>query len=137
MLQHLFVYGTLMSATGHPMAVRLAREGRLIGPAAVRGSLYDLGEYPALIETDARGGEVHGEVHALIDPAAAFGWLDAYEGIVPGRECEYERVQRSVRLETGAELTAWLYLYRLSVTGRQLIESGRWMSRFASTGGVR
>jgi len=137
MLQHLFVYGTLMWATGHRMAVRLAREGRLIGPAAVRGRLYDLGEYPALVETDAGGGEVHGEVHALIDPAAAFGWLDAYEGIVPGRECEYERVQRSVRLETGAELTAWLYLYRAPVTGRQLIESGRWMSRFASTGGVR
>jgi gamma-glutamylcyclotransferase (GGCT)/AIG2-like uncharacterized protein YtfP len=137
MLQNLFVYGTLMSTIGHRMALRLAREGRLIGPAAVRGRLYDLGAYPALVEADAEGGEVYGEVHALTDPAASFRWLDAYEGIVPGRDCEYVRVQRSVRLETGAELTAWLYLYRAPVVGRRLIKCGRWTSRFASAGGVR
>ncbi len=137
MLQHLFVYGTLMSATGHRMALRLAREGRLIGPAAVLGRLYDLGAYPALVEAETEGGEVHGEVYALTDPAASFRWLDAYEGIVPGRECEYVRVQRSVRLETGAELTAWLYLYRAPVVGRRLIKSGRWISRLTSAGGVR
>jgi len=137
MLQHLFVYGTLMSTTGHRMALRLAREGRLVGPAAVRGRLYDLGVYPALVQAEAEDGEVYGEVHALTDPAASFRWLDAYEGIVPGRDCEYVRVQRSVRLETGAELTAWLYLYRAPVAGRRLIESGRWMSRFASAGGAR
>lgn len=125
--QYLFVYGTLMAATHHPMAQRLARESRLVGAATIRGWLYDLGSYPALVQAGEGDGEVHGEVRSLSRPAASLQWLDAYEGIVPGRECDYERVERRVRLENGSELTAWVYLYRAPVTGRRLIESGSWL----------
>lgn len=136
MLQHLFVYGTLMSATRHPMAARLARESRLVGPAVIRGRLYDLGSYPALVEAGADDGVVYGEVHALTNPADSLPWLDAYEGIEPGRECEYERVERAVQLDEGHELAAWVYVYRAPLTGRPLIENGRWLARFASTDGA-
>ena len=37
---HLFVYGTLLSAAGHPMGARLRREARLIGAAIDPGRLY-------------------------------------------------------------------------------------------------
>ena len=131
MNRHLFVYGTLLSGDGHPMGVRLGREGRLIGTARIKGRLYDLGEYPALVETGPDDGDVHGEVYELTDPASSFPWLDAYEGIVPGRQCEYERVERTVQLESGGALTAWVYLYRAPLIGRRLIENGRWLSRSA------
>lgn len=138
MVQHLFVYGTLMSGAGHPMGARLGREGRLVGAATIKGRLYDLGEYPALVGAGHGDNDVHGEAYVLTSPAL-FDWLDAYEGIVPGRECEYERVERTIRLEDGRELTAWVYLYRAPVSGRRLIESGRWLSRgqgaFARTRG--
>lgn len=131
MEQHLFVYGSLLSGAGHRMGARLAREGRLVGPGIVKGRLFDLGAYPALVETGPDDGDVHGEVYALGDPEASFRWLDAYEGIVPGREaqCEYARVQRLVRLGNGGELTAWVYVYRAPVSGRRLIESGCWRPR--------
>jgi len=130
--QYLFVYGTLMAATRHPMAQRLARESRLVGNGTIPGRLYDLGSYPALVETVEGDGEVHGEVRALNNPAASLPWLDAYEGIVPGRDSEYERVARRVRLEDGGEVTALVYLYRAPVTGRRLIESGSWLTHCAT-----
>ena len=47
-------------------------------------------------------------------PARALAWLDAYEGIVPGSEeaGEYTRLERPVRLASGQEITAWVYLYQ-------------------------
>ncbi len=69
MAQHLFVYGTLMSGAGHRMGARLQREARLVGPARIKGRLYDLGAYPALVETGPADGDVHGEVFELIDPS--------------------------------------------------------------------
>ncbi|MCL4766872.1 MAG: gamma-glutamylcyclotransferase [Hyphomicrobiaceae bacterium] len=130
MAQHLFVYGTLLSGARNPMGVRLGREGRLVGPAAIKGRLYDLGRYPALVEAGPDDREVHGEVYALTSPEASLRWLDAYEGIVPGREgsCDYERVERTLRLAAGGELAAWVYLYRASVHGRRAIDSGRWLA---------
>ena len=62
---------------------------------------------------------MHGEVYALNDPAGALKWLDAYEGIVPGDrdQNEYERVERPVRLASGEDVAAWVYLYRKDVRG--------------------
>jgi hypothetical protein len=36
---HLFVYGSLLSAIGHPMGERLRREATLVGSASVSGRL--------------------------------------------------------------------------------------------------
>jgi gamma-glutamylcyclotransferase (GGCT)/AIG2-like uncharacterized protein YtfP len=128
---NLFVYGTLLSATGHPMSVRLSREARLLGPATLKGRLFDLGRYPALIETGPRDGLVHGEVYSLHSPPATFRWLDAYEGVSnpPKANCEYERVLRQVRLDTGEQLTAAVYLYRRDISRAHYVESGRWQRK--------
>jgi gamma-glutamylcyclotransferase (GGCT)/AIG2-like uncharacterized protein YtfP len=125
---YLFVYGTLLSAAGHPMGARLRRESRLVGEASMPGRLYRISQYPGLVEEAAAQPWVAGEVYALNHPAASLTWLDAYEGIVPeaGARNEYERVERLVRLVSGEELTAWVYLYRQPVAGLQVIASGRW-----------
>ena len=125
---YLFVYGSLLSTAGHPMGARLRRESRLIGEASMPGRLYRISQYPGLVEDADGQARVWGEVYELSNPTASLHWLDAYEGIVPGApgSDEYERVERLLRLVSGEELTAWVYLYRKPVAGLQLIASGRW-----------
>ncbi|HZT48772.1 MAG TPA: gamma-glutamylcyclotransferase family protein [Hyphomicrobiaceae bacterium] len=125
---HLFVYGSLLSTAGHPKGARLAAEARLIGPGSIAGTLYRLSWYPGAVESGERGQRVHGEVYALDDPARSFVWLDAYEGLPPGKlESEkYVRVERPVQLAAGGETTAWVYLYKGDVRGLPRIPDGRW-----------
>lgn len=125
---NLFVYGTLLSTAGHPMGARLRRQARLIGEASIQGRLYDLGRYPGLLASADAPWKVHGELYALDSPATALKWLDAYEGIVPGRHDrnDYERVQFPVCLASGETISAWVYLYRKDVRRLQAIEDGRW-----------
>jgi gamma-glutamylcyclotransferase (GGCT)/AIG2-like uncharacterized protein YtfP len=129
MNSHLFVYGTLLSTAGHPMGARLQRQARLVGEASIGGRLYSLGRYPGLVETaGAAEARVHGELYALANPAAALKWLDTYEGIVPGDhdQNDYVRTERSVRLTSGEEVAAWVYLYRKDVRRFAAIPDGRW-----------
>jgi gamma-glutamylcyclotransferase (GGCT)/AIG2-like uncharacterized protein YtfP len=128
MSEHLFVYGTLMSAAGYPMGARLAREATSLGPATISGRLYDLGKWPGLRDSDDPQAIVHGEVYALSDMAQSFGWLDVYEGIHPDAPplTEYVRARRPVRLCDGRELAAWVYLYQWDVMRGQPVPEGRW-----------
>jgi len=124
---HLFVYGSLLSAIGHPSGDRLRSEARLLGAASMQGRLYRVGWYPGLVEA-AGSSRVHGEVYVLADPAGSLAWLDEYESIVPGKEAsnEYVRAERTVQLASGGNLSAWVYLYLWDVTGQQLVEDGCW-----------
>ena len=132
MTPHLFVYGTLLSGARHPMGARLAREARLLGDATIRGHLYDLGRYPGLVEAEDATGLVHGEVYTLNSPAASLTWLDAYEGISTDiARNDYERCERTVRLASGGDVTAWVYLYRAPVRDLSAISDGRWTGRRA------
>ena len=125
---HLFVYGSLMSTSGHAMGARLRTEARLIGAATIQGRLYRVSWYPGVVDSADPGQRVHGEVYALADPVKALAWLDAYEGIVPGEEeaGEYRRLERTVRLAAAGELTAWVYLLQKDVTGLPPVPDGRW-----------
>lgn len=125
---HLFVYGSLMSTAGHPMGARLQAEARLIGAATLAGRLYRVSWYPGVVESTDPEQRVHGEVYALADPVRALAWLDAYEGVVPGSEeaAEYRRLERPVRLATGQEIAAWVYLFQSDVAGLTLVSDGRW-----------
>jgi gamma-glutamylcyclotransferase (GGCT)/AIG2-like uncharacterized protein YtfP len=127
---HLFVYGSLMSSAGHPMGERLRREARLVGQAAILGRLYRIGWYPGVVASRDPGERVHGEVYVLDDPGRALEWLDDYEGIVPGNPdpSEYERIERPVRLASGEEIVAWVYLYRGDVAKLSEIADGRWVA---------
>lgn len=133
--EHLFVYGTLMSAAADPMGIaaraRLSQEAIRVAPAVVTGALYDLGRYPGLVAGGASGNVVHGEVVKLHDPARSLVWLDAYESIDPrpGAHNEYVRDEIPVTLEDGSSVAAWVYRYILDADGFPLIPSGRWLER--------
>lgn len=61
----LFVYGSLLRGSRHPMARRLALESRKLGPATVTGRLYDLGFYPGAVPSANPQELVHGELLML------------------------------------------------------------------------
>lgn len=131
--RYLFVYGTLMSGAkgtlGKAERERLAAESDSLGPASIaHARLYDLGSYPGIATGGGVDDLVHGEAVLLSDPQTTLAWIDAYEGLVPGREetNEYDRVVRQVRLAGGETFDAWVYLLRRVPERAGFIESGRW-----------
>lgn len=129
----LFVYGSLMRNTGHPMAHRLAGESRSLGGAAVTGRLYSLGRYPGAVPSPNPRDAVHGELLALRRPEKTFCWLDDYEGCGESdpEPHAYRRVIVPVRLIAGSRLRAWIYYYRGPLDLAKRIPSGRFHGRYA------
>jgi gamma-glutamylcyclotransferase (GGCT)/AIG2-like uncharacterized protein YtfP len=134
--RYLFVYGTLMSgagsALGRAQRLRLACESDSLGPASIaHARLYDLGRYPGASAGGVVDDLVHGEAVVLSDPERTLAWLDAYEGIAPGKHDanEYERRLREVRLAGGETIDAWVYFLRAVPAHARRIEDGRWMPR--------
>ncbi|MFO0956857.1 MAG: thiamine pyrophosphate-binding protein [Isosphaeraceae bacterium] len=95
---HLFAYGTLL-----PPDADGARRGRW-QPDAVRGRLYDLGPYPALIDLDQPGADwVSGQVRPVSE-RELLEVLDPYEDVGGGL---YGRASTRTR----AGRLVWVYVY--------------------------
>ena len=97
---------------GYPLRERADIE-RWIGFVAggsVRGALFDLGPYPALVAGD---GVVRGEVYACLDPVRLLPRIDALEHYDPQRPRggEYRREEMTARLDDGRRLPVWAYVY--------------------------
>src|SRR5262249_36826380 len=80
-VMHPFAYGTLLGGRRPAAIARTAERLAVLGPATVRGRLYDLGEYPGLV-LDPAANEVHGTICTVPDEAVLAA-LDAYEGFEP------------------------------------------------------
>jgi gamma-glutamylcyclotransferase (GGCT)/AIG2-like uncharacterized protein YtfP len=94
MTHFLFAYGTL--------APREPGQGWVSD--AVRGRLYDLGDYPALVDhDDPEAGWVEGYVRE-VEERELSGRLDAYEGVEEGL---YQRIAATSR----AGRQVWVYVY--------------------------
>ena len=133
----LFVYGTLMPGTGHPMAARLAAESRVLGPGSVAGRLYDFGAWPGALPCEAAADRVHGILLRLIDPERSLPWLDAYEGAseTDPEPRAFERVIVPVRLRSGRQVDGWIYYYRGRASRARLIPGGWYTARKALAAG--
>ncbi len=110
---YLFAYGTLAPADGE----EAIRDGWVAD--AVRGVLYDLGPYPALVEMEnPNAGWVEGyartvsfqELESILDP---------YEGTEAGL---FERI----RLRTRRGLIVWVYRYCLPIPKNAVGPLTRW-----------
>jgi gamma-glutamylcyclotransferase (GGCT)/AIG2-like uncharacterized protein YtfP len=109
----LFAYGTL----GPVDEVDAERRGWEAD--AVRGRLYDLGPYPALIDwDDPEAGWVEGHVRS-VEPIELREVLDPYEGVEDG---EFLRVV--VRTRRGQAV--WVYVYPHPIPGRAVGPLPRW-----------
>ena len=126
----LFVYGSLMRASGHPMATRLLSQSRYLGPGRISARLYNLGSYPGAVSSDKARDSVHGDVVKLLRPASTLAWLDKYEGCgasAPEPQA-YQRVIAPVVLSTGESLNAWIYFYKMPVHRARHIPHGRFLA---------
>lgn len=110
MKQYLFVYGSLRKGFAPPEIAETADKLKLVGEAFVYGSLYDLGEFRALVS----GGEdeIFGQILELPDDAKVLRRLDEYEGF----DASNPQESLFVRTETTAyfgdeQLQTWIYEY--------------------------
>lgn len=102
MTEWLFAYGTLMPS-GPEDAVRQGWR-----PDAVRGRLFDLGPYPALVDLDEpSSGWVEGFVRP-VELDELMERLDPWEGVDQGL---YRRVETTTR----GSCRAWVYVYNQPV----------------------
>jgi len=120
----LFVYGSLRSDSGHPAHELVSNDFSLLGPASVKGKVYDLGEYPGAIPS-AGESLISGELYRLKEGAdfeAAAARLDEYEGVNETPPL-FTRNLVDVYLD-GRPTRAWIYWYNGSVEGKPWMESG-------------
>lgn len=125
--RRLFVYGTLRRGGSNDIA-RLVPDAMFVAEASMRGRLYDLGEYPALV-ADENAGWVAGEIYTV--PESAWPTLDALEEVVTPERPDgyYFRVVAKVRMGVAADNPCEVYVAN-PVTLRldRPIASGDWMT---------
>lgn len=122
----LFVYGTLLRRSRHPMARFLAERGRYAGAAQVRGRLYNLGRYPGMLEPFNDDDWVHGDLYDLGEGTTTLVELDAYEQAESPLPAYFERrLGEAVRAD-GTSVPVWIYWYRGEAAESQRIASGRY-----------
>lgn len=136
---NVFIYGTLRAGEPNDMLHVAARHGlaepRLIGPATVRGKLYDFGNYPGIV-VDGTGVPVIGDVYEI--ESALVSILDEIERAYPGIDGLF--VGREITLEVGGQPLVCLFypVTESAVQGKPEIASGDWVAhrRSRSADGV-
>jgi gamma-glutamylcyclotransferase (GGCT)/AIG2-like uncharacterized protein YtfP len=123
MSPYLFVYGTLMrGGENHRL---LAPHAELVGPGRMQGLLYMVDYYPGLVESEDVAETVAGEVWRLREPDLLFRELDDFEGCLEVPPL-FVRSSRTITLDGGGSLAAWVYVYARSALGSPPIPSGDW-----------
>jgi len=120
---HVFFYGTLMQGFGLRHQSGIDPLIQFLGRGTVRGVLYDLGTYPALLPGE---GTVQGELYTMIDPATLLSLVDAIEGYRSDDFAGSRYVRRVVwvRPLRGLAVSAWLYTFNRRVGDGTWIPSG-------------
>ena len=113
MVDHIFVYGTLMHSIPSPMSRFLSTRSVWVGKGSLPGILLDLGRYPGLVPGQDDGPFVQGEVLQLSAFETNIAVLDEYEGTASGTDGppEYERRLATAILANGASVAVWVYVF--------------------------
>jgi gamma-glutamylcyclotransferase (GGCT)/AIG2-like uncharacterized protein YtfP len=126
----LFVYGTLRRDCPTGAHERYLSGARWLGKARVKGRLYQVTYYPALVIDGIDTNDwVTGEIYELTNEDQLLA-LDAYEECsYPAKpEDEYRREQLEVIGESGDRLYAWSYVYQRQPDSLSLISSGDFLA---------
>jgi|GEM_PF-194577 len=118
----LFVYGTLRRGGKRHDILQLLHAA-YVGKGSVAGELFDLGEYPGAVKSNATAARVIGEVYRLPNLKTALRTLDEYEGVGAVASL-YRRDVTEVTLESGQRLSAWVYWLNEAPPRARRIESG-------------
>ena len=111
-MARLFVYGTLHPDRAPGEIADLVSRFQPIGEGTVRGRLYDLGSYPAMV-LDRKAGQVRGQVFVVPREPGALSRLDAYEEYSPAELSDSLFLRRKTRvtLDDGRRADCWIYVY--------------------------
>ena len=122
-VQHLFVYGTLMS--GQTRFNQLQPFIDSIENATIEGQLHHLGSYPGLKHGE---GTVHGELMEMSDVESCLERMDGIEGFLGFGHTNSLYQRTIVQVQTDTEMRwAWTYVYTGHVEKDSRIEDGRWV----------
>ena len=123
----LFVYGTLLRRSAHPMAAFLALRGTFLGEAKIRGRLYNLGRFPGLV-TNGQKDWVYGDLFDLGEHFdSILAELDRYEDAESTADALFERRLADVIGADGEAVQAWVYWFRGEVREEARIAAGRYL----------
>ncbi len=139
-VKYIFTYGTLMACcTGRQGAyerAQMSEHARVVGPSAVRGTVYDAGACPAaILTTPNKTDRVRGEIWELRGNCAdLLAVLDAYEGCATDSPRPFPYVRRRVRVRTpdGRRVTAWMYLWTGTTRRFPIVAGGQWSEPVAA-----
>lgn len=125
---YIFVYGTLRRACLTGAHQTYLAEAEFVDYAKVRGSLYRVSYYPALVLDDSARW-VLGEVYRL-SSHEQLQRLDTYEecSFPPQPEQEYQRKKIALVTDSGLQLEVWVYAYQQPITGLEKITSGDFLN---------
>ena len=121
--RHVFVYGTLRRSARNDIN-RLLPKPRYLGMGEVRGQLYLIDWYPALMLGGETPVTVLGEVYEIVAELEVL--LDEIEQIVPGGDSEY--FKRNLMIEVDGQLLECL-VYEVNpkkVRGLKPLGYGDW-----------
>lgn len=126
--EYIFVYGTLRRACSTGAHDKYLAGATFIAPAKIKGKLFKVSYYPALIIDEAADWVV-GEVYQLAS-TEQLAALDAYEECTyPALpEQEYQRRNVEVLTDAGEYLSVWVYAYQHASTHLEFIASGDFLN---------
>ena len=121
----LFLYGTLLPELVSGEIAGIVAQLEPLGPATVRGRLYDLGPYPAAVLEPADD-VIVGELFRLPQDPAVLAAFDTYEGCPPGSEEDglYVRVAGTALRSAGTTCDCWVYVYNRDTASAERIPGG-------------
>lgn len=125
---HLFVYGSLRSGFKSFAFEYISRYFTFVSNGKVKGSLHDMGAYPAAKPTN-EAQFIVGELYAINHQdefSFAIAQLDDYEGVncEDGEEPLFRRETTTVLLDDGKQTEAWVYWFNGNTDNKPIIESG-------------
>ena len=122
MADYLFVYGTLRPGHAPDEIADVVGSLKPIGEGSIKGTRYDLGDYPAVPHRGTAGGKVQGQVFELPENPEALARLDHYEEYDPTRPNHslFRRTRVNVTKTDGTRLSSWVYLYNKPIPKRAM-----------------
>ena len=128
MSNYLFLYGTLQPDHAPAEIIRASKKLRRVCEGSVRGTLYDLGDYPGAVLDNSAGGSIYGTVFELPNDEDLLTALDQYEDFHPEnvQGSLFVRTLHPVMLASGEFLQCWMYVYNRDPVGARRIPSGRY-----------
>jgi len=131
---YIFLYGSLRQDQSAYKELELDKYLNFVQKSTLMGSLYDLGEYPGLVQ-NPKHTKIAGELFEVQDHEA-IKILDKFERYYADNHAESLYLRRCIQLEE-PNIEAWTYFYNTEKDERdyksaQLVESGDWIKHLAS-----